>query len=472
MTFLSARWLKLVAFLVFSAPVLVVAAKRDVFPGLSRKWTYYQSPNFELYSANSDRDSRDVLEKMELLRAVFLDTFKLTVRLPQPVTIYYFDNEDDFNGYKPPAYRGGDVKFAGFCFGYPDRTVITLAPARDRDAAREVVYHEYIHHLFRITEQNPAPWFNEGVADLFSTKEEDNDWLILGQPAAGRVFELRQGQMMPFEKLFAVTYDSAVFRDSGHTGIFYAQSWAFLHYCRYGVNRIPQEKMAVFLRAASSPKIQEQPEQFRLLCKELLGCDYSELLRDVKHYITDGRFVGRKMPRPIITPKASYQVRPIVAGEMNIRLAELSVRVTQNSYANWFVRDQLSRKPDARLEELLGTISVRDNETESGRDHWNKAVELGTTNAAIFRELSRLEANQVFSQFNLDYRLSDAGLNRVSAPTLVLWGGNDEWLPSSQATRLADRIRGADAVVLLGCGHTVHEDCPAAVIPRITAFLS
>ncbi|MEV0027677.1 alpha/beta hydrolase [Nocardia sp. NPDC050793] len=73
---------------------------------------------------------------------------------------------------------------------------------------------------------------------------------------------------------------------------------------------------------------------------------------------------------------------------------------------------------------------------------------------------------------NLDYRLTDAGLDQVSAPTLVLWGGDDEWLPPSQATRLADRIPDADAVIVPGCGHTVHEDCPAAVIPRITAFLS
>ncbi|MCP2280525.1 alpha/beta fold hydrolase [Nocardia amikacinitolerans] len=73
---------------------------------------------------------------------------------------------------------------------------------------------------------------------------------------------------------------------------------------------------------------------------------------------------------------------------------------------------------------------------------------------------------------NLDYRLTDAGLNRVTAPTLVLWGGDDQWLPSSQATRLADRIPDAAAVVLPGCGHTVHEDCPAAAIPHIAGFLN
>ncbi|WP_167461983.1 alpha/beta fold hydrolase [Nocardia brasiliensis] len=72
---------------------------------------------------------------------------------------------------------------------------------------------------------------------------------------------------------------------------------------------------------------------------------------------------------------------------------------------------------------------------------------------------------------NLDYRLTDAALSEVTAPTLVLWGGDDQWLPSSQATRLAARIPHAEAVVLPGCGHTVHEDCPTTTIPLIATFL-
>lgn len=72
---------------------------------------------------------------------------------------------------------------------------------------------------------------------------------------------------------------------------------------------------------------------------------------------------------------------------------------------------------------------------------------------------------------NLDYRLTDAGLERVAAPTLVLWGGADSWLPASQADRLAARIPNADATILPGCGHTVHEDCPGRVIPLLAEFL-
>jgi hypothetical protein len=383
------------------------AAKGEPYPGLGRKWHYYQSPNFELYSANGDRDSREVLEKMELLRALFLDTFQLKPRLPQPVTLYFFAKQEEFDAYLPASVRGGTAKYAGYCYNYPDRTVITLAPTRDRRATREVVYHEYIHHLFRITEQNPAPWFNEGMAELFSTMEEDKEWLVLGLPVVRRVLELQHSRMMPFDQLFAVRYESPVFRESGHSGIFYAQSWAFLHYCRFGVNKIPADKMAIFLRVAGSPDIQERSEEFRSACRELLGMNYQELLREMERYVTSGRFQGGKAKRPVIADRQTYQMRDVAPEEIAVRLAEVSLRFTGSPTANLYVRGRLEQAPDARLHELMGSVASQADETDGAREHWRQAVELGTTNVAIFRELARLEANLVFGQFNLDYRMPE-----------------------------------------------------------------
>jgi hypothetical protein len=91
------------------------------------------------------------------------------------------------------------------------------------------------------------------------------------------------------------------------------------------VNKIPPEKMALFLRVAGSDRIQAEPEQFRALCKELLGADYPELLRDLERYVVYGKFVGRKTPRPEIPPKAGYSARPVLMAEMETRLAELSL---------------------------------------------------------------------------------------------------------------------------------------------------
>ncbi|WP_083889737.1 alpha/beta fold hydrolase [Nocardia pneumoniae] len=68
-------------------------------------------------------------------------------------------------------------------------------------------------------------------------------------------------------------------------------------------------------------------------------------------------------------------------------------------------------------------------------------------------------------------RVGVADLGQVTAPTLVVWGAQDSWLPPSQADALAARTRMPRATILEDCGHTVHEDCPAQTIPLLTSFL-
>jgi hypothetical protein len=243
--------------------------------------------------------------------------------------------------------------------------------------------------------------------------EEKKDWLILGNPVIGRVHQLKNGRLMPFEKLFATRRDSQIFRESDHTGIFYAQSWIFLHYCVFGVNKIPDEQLSLFLRVAGSPKIQERPEEFRAICKELLGHDYPELLRQMDRYLSTGKFVGRKVPRPLIAPRSEYLSRIAGTEEMTALLAELRFRQTESVFVDSFLRDLLARNESVRLHEVLGTMAMKRREYPLAREHWGRAVELGTTNAAIFRELGRLEANSVFGKFDLDLRLSEEETGRL-----------------------------------------------------------
>ena len=49
---------------------------------------------------------------------------------------------------------------------------------------------------------------------------------------------------------------------------------------------------------------------------------------------------------------------------------------------------------------------------------------------------------------------------QLTAPTLVVWGEADPWLPVAQGHELARRIPGARLEVLPGVGHLVSEDAP------------
>ena len=405
------RLLRLSLLLLALLSVRAGAAPAEAFPGLNRKWTHYQSPNFELYSCRNEAISREILERMELLRAVFLDTFKLPVRMPQPVTLYCFSSEKDFKGYMPANRRG--VSYDGFCLAHPDRTVITLAPTWSGETGGEVVYHEYIHCLMHMAEENPLPWYNEGVAELFSSVTADQKWVTFGNPLPGRVYTLQQRKLMSLGKLFTVTYDDPLWRSEDGTSLLYAESWILLHYLFFGENQIPAPKSSLFLRAASTQLAQKQPEEFRAFTRETLGTDYPGLEAQLDRYIRSGRFMGRKVLRPTIAAPKSYAMRAVGAEEMTLRLAELALRYTDSGYANLTIRNEVQRQPDARLNEVLGAMAQQAGELDVARERWLAAVELGSQNVAVYRELGRLESNLVFGQFNLDYRLPEERAARL-----------------------------------------------------------
>ncbi len=58
----------------------------------------------------------------------------------------------------------------------------------------------------------------------------------------------------------------------------------------------------------------------------------------------------------------------------------------------------------------------------------------------------------------------------VKAPTLVLWGRDDRWIPVEQADRVVAAIPGARKVVLEACGHVPQEERPDEVLRWLREF--
>lgn len=62
-------------------------------------------------------------------------------------------------------------------------------------------------------------------------------------------------------------------------------------------------------------------------------------------------------------------------------------------------------------------------------------------------------------------------LPRIAVPALLIAGGDDQVAPASVMRRMADRIPGADWVLLEGCGHLGHLDQPEAFNAALLGFL-
>ncbi len=62
-------------------------------------------------------------------------------------------------------------------------------------------------------------------------------------------------------------------------------------------------------------------------------------------------------------------------------------------------------------------------------------------------------------------------LSRIAAPTLVLWGKDDDVFSLRHGRRIAKRIPGAEMKVLPGAGHLLPLDAPEAAAAEIAGFL-
>ncbi|GGG24874.1 alpha/beta fold hydrolase [Pontibacter amylolyticus] len=62
-------------------------------------------------------------------------------------------------------------------------------------------------------------------------------------------------------------------------------------------------------------------------------------------------------------------------------------------------------------------------------------------------------------------------LAQVQAPTLILWGEADAWVPVADASRFQQGIRGAQLKLYAGAGHIPMEEQPQATVQDVLSFL-
>ena len=110
-------------------------------------------------------------------------------------------------------------------------------------------------------------WFNEGLAEYYSTFTITDDQKIrLGNVISTHVFLLRDSKMLPLRTLFEVDHASPYYNERDKQSIFYAQSWALMHYLILGKNgeRMPQLDKFMNLMSANVPVDQAFQQAFAM----------------------------------------------------------------------------------------------------------------------------------------------------------------------------------------------------------------
>ena len=341
------------------------------------KWTSVRSKNFLMLGNASEKDIRQVGVRLEQFREVFSRLFtNFKIDSPVPTTVIVFKNDESYRPFKLNANTSGYFQPG------PDVNYITLELTSEVNSQQDpfaIILHEYTHLLVRNTSGNVPTWFNEGLAEYYSNFSITSDQkVVVGRPIANHVYLLREKKMLPLRTLFQVDQKSPYYNERDKQSIFYAESWALMHYLILGNGgqRMTQLTKFVDLISAGTPMEKAFPEAFAMTFESMEKELRAYIQRD-RYPILSGSFQSK------VGYDSAMQAAPITEAEAQAYLGDLLLK-SNRADAEVYLQKALALDPDLPMANAsLGLLRVRQGKHAEARKRLERAVAASSQNYLI-----------------------------------------------------------------------------------------
>lgn len=174
----------------------------------------------------------------------------------------------------------------GFFTVRPDRNYIVFDRTGGMNKVRVVLFHEYMHYLLHNGSRSAVPrWWDEGVAELFSTITDYDGKVEFGRFPKARTYAFYGTGMLPLESMLRATGNSPELRNPALASAFYGQAWLMAHYLLIG-NPERGRQMEDYLQAVDAGVPVEQAVQ------RAFGVGMPALEKEFEAYARSNRIKG------------------------------------------------------------------------------------------------------------------------------------------------------------------------------------
>ena len=360
--------------------VLVVAAILLVPHSASAEWLSLRSEHFRVVGNTDAAQLRNVALRLEQFREVVgqLNPALLREESAPPVVVIVFRNEATYQPFMPVT-NGKVVRIGGLFVGAQDVNYITLNVEAGEQAYR-AIFHEFSHLLTRGVFADAPLWFNEGLAEYYSTFEvvAGGRRANIGQPVANHVLRLRE-RTLPFTEFFSIDRNSPAYTTNGaDRHVMYAQAWAIVHHAFHGAPKRRDQLLTFVGKVANGAPTSDA---FR----ETYGIELRDLEREVQNYVRNRayRYLSYDFPDGIVT-RLQSNVEPIADAEADALLGDLLAHMGRNEDAAIRLQRALAADPNLEIAHAaMGTFYLRQGKNREGMTHLRRAVAGGTDNEGV-----------------------------------------------------------------------------------------
>ena len=217
-------------------------------PAAEPPWLQINSAHFTVITDAGEKKGREVALRFEQMRAVFAVLLsKDHLNQPVPLTILAFKSDKSYYQLAP-LRQGQPIDVPGFFLHGEDQDFIALNLFEEE--SWRAVAHDFAHMLLSYNYPPAQGWFDEGLAEYFSSIRVDNKRVeIGGDPELGptvtqdllgnqrethppkSLTELLGAQVwLSLPDLFTMKHDTANYNEGTHHTLYYAESWIVMHY--------------------------------------------------------------------------------------------------------------------------------------------------------------------------------------------------------------------------------------------------
>jgi TPR repeat protein len=342
-------------------------------------WVEVKSPAFTVASDGTEKEARRVALQFERVRAFIKEVWPwANVDSARPVTILAVRNESGLKRLLPAYWDAkGGVHPAGLFAKAPDRSWVALrmdvARFREADAMWDnpylVVFHEYVHLVLHLNFDALPLWLDEGLAEFWGNAIIEDDRIYEGLPVPYHILTLRERAPMRLSTLMAVRHGSPEYSENNRATIFYAQSWALVHYLAVGSDG-RRGQLNQFVTLLKNGKGQDEA------ARQAFG-DPSALDRELQEYVRRRAFRYRRRMTSLQLAGETWPGRTLPAAESLALQAGFHGALGRAGEARRLAGEAIALEPKTTAAyEALGLLALRENQKQEAREMLAKAVAL------------------------------------------------------------------------------------------------
>jgi tetratricopeptide (TPR) repeat protein len=387
-------------------------------PDAPDQWLEVHTAHFVVSTNASERDGRHIANQFERVRAMFHQAFPtLRVDPSQPIAIIAARNESTMKAWVPEDWEvPGHLHPAGLFRPSEDKDYVVLRLDAEGTNSLHIVYHEYTHVLLHLNFIRLPLWLDEGICEFFGNSALNEKGAHTGAMDPAHLYVLRQKAWLPLETLFAVDNQSPYYNEKDPASLFYAESWAVVHFLLLDPEARRQHLLASFLSAWEKSGNQNEA------ARATFG-DLRQFSQTIQRYTKRPNIWTGVQLAPQEEVDTHSAVRALSTAETLILHGDFLVHRDMAEQAQPFFREAARLEPNlVPAHEALGRFAFEQKDFATADAEMQKALELGSTSfLALYYHglllLRDVSASPEVTREGLRYLEKAASLNPDFAPT-------------------------------------------------------